>query len=427
MGEKSSEGAKPNLNLDQEGSEGNTSVALEQLRNSKKKKNQTKIDFIQELLKSRLLESNHKEKLIAYASEEIRKLENNHSSVKKDVEVIKKKLREISDSIGACGDSKKTDRESQQKRNSKTVHSPQKLANLLSSFRKGGSALKYSVHNWDVGLEYKDYSTFVKKLCAEYNKISWDLKKLSENLQAKCYGFLKNKEIGKKGWGYDRVKVGWSSPEIANWCIENPRKNPLEYPLNYSDSDKAIHFPHFEDVINHFKKEIEVRNEGDQLKKIIIGELKKAGLLNPNSEFNSPKLINLESKTFYTDVQWFRSAIALIFKEIKKRGDECEGCKNITIEVDEDNESILLKIVHHNSFSDGISIKVNGKLTSIGGDFLTINNRLMNLCDWSIENKFKEGFFRLNYLCSDSNIPFKEEIDSCEGFTHLLKFYKSNL
>jgi hypothetical protein len=400
---------------------------LRQFSKSEKKKSHSKIKFISHLLNSQLLENNHKEKLIVLISDEIENLESEHSSVKKDVEVIKRKLREISDTIGESGDGKKTDREKRQKSNSKTVHNPQKLVDLLSSFRKGGSALKYSVHSWDVGLEFKNYNTFIKNLYAEYNEISWHLKELSENLQAKCYGFLKNEEIGKNGWGYDRIKVGWSSPLIANWCVENPSRNPLERPINYSDSDKDIHFSHFEDVINHFKKEIEVRNEGDQLKKIIIEELKKAGLLNPLGEFNRPKLINLESKTFYTDVQWFRSAIALIFKEIKKRGDESEGYKDMTIEVHEDNESVMINIVHHNSFSEGSPIEIDGKLTSIGGDFLTIKNRLMNLCDWSIENKFKEGFFRLNYLCSDSNIPFKEEIDSCEGFTHLLKFYKSNL
>jgi len=433
MGEKSSENTKPKIKLALTGQDVVDAKYLDQLRISKKKNNQSKIDFIQDLLQSQLLDTKHKEKLIKFASDEIRKLEGDHTSVKNDVEVIKKKLREISDAIDGKvdtikpSDTTKQDSKKQQLRKSKTVHNPQELVNLLSRFRKNGSALKYSVHSWDLGLEYKDYKSFIKQLHTEYSEISWDLKKLSENLQAKCYGFLKNKEIGKSGWGYDRIKAGWSSPELANWCYENPGRNPFECPLKFSNPDKDINFSNFGDVINHFKNEIEVREEGNQLRKLIIEELKRASLLSPLSEFNRPILQNLESKTFYTDVQWFRSAIALIFKETKKRRDELEECKDITIEALEDNESVVLKIVHHNSFSEGSSIKVNNKLTSIGGDFDSIKSKLMNLCDWSIENKFKEGFFRLNYLCSNSDIPFKEEIEGRVGFTHLLKFYKSNI
>ncbi|MBP3193999.1 hypothetical protein [Natronogracilivirga saccharolytica] len=433
MGEKSSEGTKPKIKLALTGLNVVDAKALDQLRKSKKKNNQSKIDFIQDLLQSQLLDTKHKEKLIKFASDEIRKLEGDHNSVKNDVEVIKKKLREISDAIDGKVDTIKSsnttkkDSKEQQGSSSKTVHNPQRLVNLLSSFRKNGSALKYSVHSWDLGLEYNDYNSFLGKLEKEYKAISWDLQELKPFLQAKCRTFLLIKEVGNEGWGFDRIKAGWSSPELANWCSENPGRNPFEWPYKFSNPDKDIHFSNFGDVINHFKNEIEVREEGNQLRKLVIDELKRASLLSPSSEFNRPILQNLESKTFYTDVQWFRSAIALIFKEIKKRRDELEECKDITIEALEDKESVVLKIVHYNSFSEGNSIKVNNKLTSIGGDFDSIKDKLMNLCDWSIETKFKEGFFRLNYLCSNSDIPFKEEIDGCKGFTHILKFYKSNL
>jgi len=400
-----------------------------------KTKNTThsKIDFIQDLLGSSLLEANHKEKLLQLVANELRSLESNSQTTKKEVEIIKKKIQEISDAIGDNEGGKKPTSSKNEENSgnqtgiSKSIHNPQKLVNLLSKFRKEGSALKYAVHKWDLGTEFEDYKSFIEQLRADYNEISWDLKELREGLNAKCYGFLLNQKVGNNGWGYDRIPAGWSSPELASWCRENPEKSPFNRPIKSSYPKKGINFSVFEDVVNHFKMEIEVRNEGDQLKKIIIKELNRAHLLDPFGEFNRPELINLESKTFYTDVQWMRAAIAIIFKEIKKRGEGLEECKDVTIEAIEDNESVMLKIVHKNSFTAGDSIKINNKLTSIGGDFLTIKNKLMNLCDWSIENKFKEGFFRLNYLCSNNSTPFIEEIDSCEGFSHFLKFYKSNL
>jgi hypothetical protein len=391
---------------------------LEQL-NIKNEK--SKIHFIHNLLRSQLLDSNHKEKLIKYASDELGKLEADQNGVKNDVEIIKKKLSEISNSIGSTITNKELSHSSQ------TFHKPQELVNLMSRFRMNGSALKYSVHNWDVGLEYMDYKSFTEQLIIEYKEINSILNELSKPLAAKCYAFLQNKDIGKSGWGYDRIKVGWSSHELANWCYKNPKKNPFEYPFKFSDPDKNIHFSTFRDVIHHFKSEIEVRAEENQLKKIILNELKKAGLLTQSSLFNRPILKNLESKTFYTDVQWFRSAIALIFRETKKKRKLTEECNDISIEALEDNESISLVIKHINSFSEGYSIETNNKLTAIGGDFGSLKEKLFNLCDWSIETKFKEGCFRLNYLCSNININFIEPIDHCDGFSHVLKFYKSSM
>src|SRR5690625_5233822 len=99
MGEKSLQNTKPKIKLALTGQDVVDAKYLDQLRISKKKNNQSKIDFIQDLLQSQLLDTKHKEKLIKFASDEIRKLEGDHTSVKNDVEVIKKKLREISDAI----------------------------------------------------------------------------------------------------------------------------------------------------------------------------------------------------------------------------------------------------------------------------------------------------------------------------------------
>ena len=73
--------------------------------------------------------------------------------------------------------------------------------------------------------------------------------------------------------------------------------------------------------------------------------------------------------------------------------------------VNENNNDILvLTILHRNSFKYGLSI-YDDKLNLKRGDFSTIKDRLRNLCDWCIESEFAEGAYHINYLVSDNENP----------------------
>ena len=89
----------------------------------------------------------------------------------------------------------------------------------------------------------------------------------------------------------------------------------------------------------------------------------------------------------------------------------------------EETDKYILEILHHDSFAVGKSI-FSEKLNLISGDMSIIKNRLINLCDWSVESKFTEGAYRINYLVSSKDIVAYERIDEVDGFKYILTFYK---
>lgn len=296
-------------------------------------------------------------------------------------------------------------------------HTPQVLVNLLSKFSDNNNPLKYVTHSWERG-NFESYEDFMEKIESSYKKISYQLNNLSSDLHGKIRNFLFNENISEKTWGYGRNRLGWSSPEIIEWCKSNPNSSPLDFPIP-SHLKKTLNgkrYNTFREVVNTFKKEIEIREEGNHLE-TVIGEVAEK-----NKKGFDTKFIGLKQKTFYTDVQWLKYSIDKMFQEISKRYQH----QSVIVEATNKIEFLELKIIHKGSFSDGISIEVKDKLNRESGDFGDIRMRLKNLCDWSIETRFEEGYYRLNYLNSDKNASFEEKIESCEGFTHILKFYKSN-
>jgi len=82
-----------------------------------------------------------------------------------------------------------------------------------------------------------------------------------------------------------------------------------------------------------------------------------------------------------------------------------------------------LEILHKNSFNDGKSFE-DRKFQLKSGDFAEVSKYLKNLCDWSIESRFLEGNYRINFLSSEKEQTLIEKIEKSDGFKHVFKFYK---
>jgi RNA-directed DNA polymerase len=303
-------------------------------------------------------------------------------------------------------------------------HNPRELVALLKNFSVNDSALKYTTHSWDAGRDanmFKDLSEFIDIAQLQYNEFSFELRGLSENLNGKIYNFLFNKEISESGWGdinpKKRIYFGWSSPELFEACENDVSLNPEDFilPQKYQIQKHGKTLQKFKHIIDVFKNEIEVRDENAALENLIIQKHD-----NYLISFSAPKILNLQNKSFYTDIQWFGKALDLIFEGIKKYPEHPE----VEYSIAENNaEKLVLTILHLNSYKRGLSIK-DDKLNINRGDFGTIKDKLRNLCDWSIESLFEEGAFRINYLVSEKNIPAFENVESAQGFKHILTFYK---
>ena len=304
------------------------------------------------------------------------------------------------------------------------IHNPKELVTLLKNFSINESALKYTTHSWDAGRDanmFKDLSEFLSIAKNQYNKFSFNLKSLSENLNGKIYHFIFNKDISKTGWGdinpSKRIYFGWSSPELLEACRLDASLNPEDYilPAKYQLQRAGKTLQKFKHVIDVFKNEIEIRDENSALLNLILQ--KHDTFL---TGFADPIISNLDNKTFYTDVQWLSKALDMIFENIQIRPQNRQVSYFLN---DERDDAYVLEILHIDSFNTGKSIH-DEKLQLVKGNFGDICKYLKNLCDWSIESQFAEGCYRINYLTSDSEVFPTQKLETSEGFKHILTFYK---
>ncbi len=327
----------------------------------------------------------------------------NTKEVRKEIQLKKEKELQ-SDFIGHC---------KYLKNGKETMSNPQKLVNILTNFTID-TPIKYTTHLWDFGDRKKEYGSFqgfIEAISKQWKSIEKELKKLSPNLHTKIYNFLLN-EFNEHSWcSRADISIGWSSLEgLEAWCNEG--NNPFDFRLkeSYEVDNKTI--TTFVEIINLFKREIEIRNENNMLESIFLEHQKKIG-----RKF-SVDLIKLKGRTFYTDVDKFQESIGRIFEEIKKR-----DAYEIRIEVFEQNaEFIELKITQLNSFANRSAKEMLQEVDD--GDFKILKENLTNLCDWSIESRDENESYRVNYLRMPKTPEIEKLSDSIDGFTYILRFYK---
>ena len=316
----------------------------------------------------------------------------------------------------------------------KDIHKPKELIKLLDNFTSGDSILKYATHSWDNGGvegKFKDFNEFLKKLdSSKIKKITRSIKDLHEKFGNKIYAFLYGKNEGgsyidsegntqQYKWGQHRIPYGWRSKELNDWVTKNPDKNVFDWPLPKPVKIENKEIKKFQDVVDFFKKEIEIREEENQLEKL-FDDLKKKQL----NEFKVTYK-NLEKRSFYTDYQWLYKSLEKIFDAIIKR----ENYKEILITAEDDVIDFKyteVTILHKSSTTGKASDEFIEKIKKKDGDFGEIYQNLKNLCDWSVESDFKDGLYRIDILLSDGECFTKVPIsNNPEGFKHILKFYKT--
>ena len=291
-------------------------------------------------------------------------------------------------------------------------HNPENLVKILNLFTKD-NPIKYTTHSFEWS-KYGSYQHFLDEVKKEFTSISDDLKFLSENLHSKISNFL----FEDKTWGKYKINFGWSSLKLKEWCEEeekkqNPKKAiyfPLPKVYQYEIDEKTL--TTFNDICTVFKDEIEIRDD-DKLKNIFI-KIKKRIL---KFDFNV-KYINLENITFYTDVEYFENAVTKIFEQFKERAEH----DSIVIEADNQESYVDIIIEQRGSTVNKNSEEMKKEIDN--GDFEDIKKYLFSLCDWSIESKFLDGNFRVEYLSENQAVKVVELKEKPQGFRHILRFYK---
>lgn len=326
-----------------------------------------------------------------------------------------------------------------------TIHSPREIVNFLKLFSSSTSALKYTTHAWDKtsdgSFAYSSYDDFMKQ-CRDdfYEKYKDDdnnnhIYKCNQPLYYTIRKFLFQEEYkdNQKGWGIygkNDIKIGYSYPPnvLKNWMADNPDKQPGAMPLSLLSKElrpvvNKMVLGNFEEIGLLFKKEIQFR--GDDL----FNEIKRI-FASAEYEVNPQKLETLQGVEFYTSTRQFKSALYLVKDNILARSSEHTRVEIYAEIHDEGNEAekyVDICIDQLGSFSDK-NINDDKLMLKIGqiGD---IKKKLVSLCDFFIESRFKikgiKSFARVMYL-KDKDIsrePEVETIDDCDGFKYCFRFY----
>jgi len=293
---------------------------------------------------------------------------------------------------------------------------PKKLTRLLKNFTID-TPIKCTTHSWEGSCESckeMDFDEFISKVQEQWDAIKDELKKLSPNLYVKIEAFLFSK-TQQKWCNKTGLDLGWSNLRGLKEHCNNGGK-PFEFVLKEPICLKDETLTTFKEIVGKFKGKIEVRNDGDMLKSIFVNFRKKL----KKDAIKLKICPSLEGVDFYTDVEKLKSALDLIFSGIVAKKSYSD-----TVEIKlkkPDPESVEIYIIHQNSFSMRTKKELLKEVDD--GDFKEIKENLTNLCDWSVEDKFEEKSYRVNYLKS-SSVNEKEELGrDIEGFTHILRFYK---
>lgn len=311
-------------------------------------------------------------------------------------------------------------------------HDPTKIVSFLRNFSKNNTTLKYTTHHWDKNREgdydYISFDDFKNKYTKELSKELPIIKALCEHLWRTIRNFLLNDEPSNFWSDEFKLKIGYNK-YVKAWMDANPSLQPFSMPI--SAFPKEIQpvslingrIPvYFDDIVNVFKKCIEFRD--NNLYFTVRSVFKK-------SDFNidMSALETLRGKTFFTDTENVKNGLGLIANNIFARPEFPELRISCHLLQENEQPKIQLRITQIGSFSDKDLTDPKISANSDIGDFQNIIKKLRNLCDFSIESRFRneqmEQYLRITYLSSslqkEQHIT-EIEANRCDGFTYLLTF-----
>lgn len=435
--------------------------------------NKTKVDFIADLLSSKALKVEHREKLFLLVSKELSKIEDPDERIilklkelEADIKQLKSEQATIDDNeeeyiivkevepegytvpelLGEKLKAVKSDEAIQKRKafwakfaNKKTQETepnvqneqinrdpklliknktsppdPQGTKNFLTYFRDS-EGLKYLTHDFKDPASPIDRITLINQAKKEFEEALNKYPSTPTYIRRRIeeFAFKENPEwLIRKGSEKIIINEGWCSNNFIEW-FDNQKSPFIKHPCRNSKWNKLI--------IEPFKRSIQVRDE--ILLEVIEDNIR---LINDNQEdrqiqFNYDEQ-SLKIADFYTDVDSLGLALYKIFVEIKKHAVK-QNNLNVTLEYlpEFENRFKCIRICHLNSRPTKSFDK-----DFLGGDMTEVRTSLFSLCNWAIEGSFKDGSYR-KYILYDKSIstkdtPFKLESE-VKGFTHLLMFY----
>lgn len=297
-------------------------------------------------------------------------------------------------------------------------HMPRQTAAFLKEFASNES-LKFATHDYD------EHSPFVYMDWLQKSKSAWDgLNKKYPDVpyqtSAKLYTFLFQKNMND-GWGYDKIKFGWSYPEVEEWCTAHPGEFPasLELPLAVTNDLKERNIdpiPNMENLCKRMAHEIRFRgSEGGFLERFLRKKCRELGLTKTHSLHFEESLRTLD---FYVDIERFSAALKQLLHPVKERPNH----KQLYFKGRDLDNCVQLIIHHEGSVVTRTSTDSKVAVDTLSGNLKNAWNNLRGHCNWSMEATFDDGKKRIHYLPDDLVTEDANETEG--GVLHTLTFIK---
>ncbi len=384
-----------------------------------------KIDFINDLLSSKKIKIEEKNKILELTKNELNNFESENSEIKKRIDNIEVKIKEL-ENISTSEQPISENKPSSNKVLKLKKHSPKTMVKFLYSFSID-EKFKWFTHSPDGLITEFEYNTYVDKANQEYNiTTGWNI---NNGTYYNVKNFIINTGEDKKTNIYGKGNINFSWRDVEKWCSDHPNTHPYNAELN---GDL------FKKYINQFKQIIEFRTDDSDLTFNIRVRKLIRNLL--GADF-SPIFTNSfneigQSVKIFCDINLLFNAIKQITEWIvlnKAKSNDVE------INLVASEEYFQLEIFHKNSY---ISISPNNeKLNGLSGDFDKTRKMLFSIADWEILTTIKNNGLAEDYkiVCLNADTELIDNVltpnriektnnnnnNNNNGVKHILKLYKT--
>ena len=391
-------------------------------------------DFIIDLLTTKNLSTNDRERILKLSAKEFGKNSEELNSIRELIVKIKGEGVEP------------TDHQDPEKKLPKYFR-PYFLYKFLQDYNQN-SILKSTCHEVDsnelvsineyCGSEVYEFDLHLNKIIKEFNLHEARSYNAPTYIKALIRGYLTGKNYeGKeiiKGWSSDEIMINWSHFSIKNYSIENS-KTPPNYSIRNLRSNKikpckieqftskinGNTLQTFRELVLHFKNLIHI-NEANSLKQILLN-------FNESNELdNHIDFIGLDD-SFSTNIQLFTDVDKLVkaYEEIIKliQDKHLNNDKpQVRIGFAQNNKTIELSI-HHLNCCYGKNLQ-DTRQRPIGQVYENlIRNQISGMCNLYLKADFGNNDFAEFEIWSESASKGKFEfipLPKFSGVQHILEF-----
>jgi len=381
-----------------------------------------KISFISEIIKlsnRKHINEQNRSKMFHLINEELKKESSTNSAILDEINETKELIKKFIDE-------QKNDSEQREKI---TIHEPKNTVKFLNKF-SSDERLKWFTHKKEADFNYHEHIKNAKKA---FNELIKDF-----YINELTYYKVRNFILGKKDPNYpawkkfDNIPIDITWQSVEQWCADNPGYYPDKMPIpeeyKYPKKNKSFVLSTFDQVINEFKHDIEIRNDDNyRTLDIRLDELIEKTVQKDNNDygFNVSFEGDFKQCNVYIDC-------GLFFEGLKQILEWCvlhrSKSTNVNISFESYDDYYEITILHKDS---SLSFDKNSnKLNGLGGEFKKVRDLFRCTCDWDIHAKLADGksyyIDCLNKNVNDVTHKTKiREADEINGVKHILKLYKT--